>query len=253
MKPVRIYRHRRVALAIHLLLLVSFILLLLVAISMSILKPVYLMSVHATPQKGQPATSIATELRFGVWGFCATSVLNQPGLLSNDGECTHPRLGYKLDATASAAILELTGQPQLINAVLKSLTVILILHPISAGLCLLTLLLSFWFFMSENHCASILALIFALVNALLTTISCAVDIAIVAVARSRVPGLTGGLFGVGFGNAPWMTLVAVVFVWIAVVLLSGVSCDCLGIGHYRGDSYVDDTRDGTTIMAERRK
>ncbi len=72
MKPIRIYRHRRVALAIHLLLFVSFILLLLVAISMSILTPVYLMSVHATPQKGQPATSIATELRFGVWGFCAT-------------------------------------------------------------------------------------------------------------------------------------------------------------------------------------
>lgn len=53
------------------LLLSAFILLLLVAVSLPILKPVYLLSVESIVT-GDVQTSIATELRFGVWGFCAS-------------------------------------------------------------------------------------------------------------------------------------------------------------------------------------
>lgn len=51
-------------------LVVSFFLLLLVGISLSIIKPIYLVQLRATNTIAQ--TSIATELRFGVWGVCAT-------------------------------------------------------------------------------------------------------------------------------------------------------------------------------------
>jgi len=49
----------------------AFILLLLVGLSLPIIKPIYLFTFHAKPSFGQPL-SIATELRFGVWGVCAT-------------------------------------------------------------------------------------------------------------------------------------------------------------------------------------
>lgn len=65
-------KHWRLTTLIAFLLLASFILLLFVAISLPVFKPIYLLSVHTSAAADQPATSIATELRFGVWGFCAT-------------------------------------------------------------------------------------------------------------------------------------------------------------------------------------
>lgn len=66
-------RHSAVALAATVILVVAFVLLLLVALSLPLIKAVYILQVNATPVQKQPPTSIATELRFGVWGFCATS------------------------------------------------------------------------------------------------------------------------------------------------------------------------------------
>lgn len=150
------------------------------------------------------------------------SVLNVPTIFTNTGECTKPRLGYDVNES----ILELTGQPQLIQAVLEGLTAVLILHPISAGLALLTLLPGLFL---GSHPLSILALVLCIVTALVTTVSCAVDIALVAVAKNKIPSLTSGLFEVAFGNAPWITLAAVVLTWVAVVLLSAVVCECCGL------------------------
>jgi hypothetical protein len=51
---------------------VAFILLLLVGISLPIVKAVYLLSLQANVSEDTIATDVATELRFGVWGVCAT-------------------------------------------------------------------------------------------------------------------------------------------------------------------------------------
>ena len=54
------------------LLVTSFVLLLLVSISLPILKAVYLFTLEAKDVEDLLPTSIGTEVRFGVWGYCAT-------------------------------------------------------------------------------------------------------------------------------------------------------------------------------------
>lgn len=64
-------RHRFISVATALFTLVTFILFLLVALSLPIIKNIWLLSIHAKISSSLPVTSIATELKFGVWGFCA--------------------------------------------------------------------------------------------------------------------------------------------------------------------------------------
>lgn len=62
--------HRIVSTCSFVLLFIAFILFLLVALSLPIIKTIYLLTLKAKVAPGQPATSIGTELRFGVWGMC---------------------------------------------------------------------------------------------------------------------------------------------------------------------------------------
>jgi hypothetical protein len=54
-----------------LVLFVAFLFLLLVSVSLPITKSIYLLSMTANVDPRLPLTSVATNLRFGVWGFCA--------------------------------------------------------------------------------------------------------------------------------------------------------------------------------------
>jgi len=69
MKPL--HRHRALSITTAGLLLTEFLLFLVVALSLPVIKPIYLLAVNAHPQSGQPVTSVAIKLRFGVWGLCA--------------------------------------------------------------------------------------------------------------------------------------------------------------------------------------
>ena len=142
-----------------------------------------------------------------------------PTFFTNDGDCSSPRLGYEV----SEAILALTGQPQLLAIVLKALIVILVLHPICAGLTLLALLLAL---VSFVHAFAIISLILTIIAAILASICAAIDIAVVAVARSKVGDITQFDFAINWGNAPWMTLVAAVILWIVIILQSATVCGC---------------------------
>lgn len=68
-KPLAAYR--KISLAACILLLGAALMLLLIGLSMPITKAVYIIRVYATTTDHLPETSLATELRFGVWGFCA--------------------------------------------------------------------------------------------------------------------------------------------------------------------------------------
>ena len=132
-------RYHFAAVLSFVVLLAAFVLYLLPALSLPILKPVYLLQVNFATAADQPATSIATNLRFGVWGFCASSVLDLPTILTNDGECTAPRLGYDIPAD----VLSLIGfPPSIAQDLLEALKLLLVLHPIVAGFALVTLALA---------------------------------------------------------------------------------------------------------------
>ncbi len=66
------HRDRRHAAFTGFCLFTAFILFLSIALSLPIVKAIYLLQINGHPSPSQPATSIGTELRFGVWGFCVT-------------------------------------------------------------------------------------------------------------------------------------------------------------------------------------
>ncbi|KAJ6584926.1 actin cortical patch SUR7/pH-response regulator pali [Mycena capillaripes] len=204
------------------LLFTAFLLSLLVGISLPIIKPIYLLRFYST-RTGQPETSIATELRFGVWGVCASSALDQPTAFGNNGQCYGPRLGY----VVPDSIIALTGlSTSLVDDVLQGLLVVLVLHPIAAGLSLATLVCSLFL---ASHTLSILALVLALITALVSSVVFAIDLALVIVAKSQVSQLQELQFAIQWGNAPWMGLAAVILTWLAVIALSARACYCFGV------------------------
>jgi len=229
-------RHLTLVGVAGLLLLVSFILLLLVAISLPIVKSVFLLSVSAKSVSHLIPTNIATQLRFGVWGYCATGVLDVPSILSNHGECSKPMLGYNVDND----VLSLIGDPSIIKIALKGLLVILVLHPICAVFNFITLVFAVF---SRQHCMAIFTLVLAIFTAILSTLAAIIDIALVAVAKNKVGSISEFSFTVGWGNAPWMTLVSAIFLWIVVVLYSTMLCGCCGVSRQLWVRY-DETEKG---------
>ena len=138
-------------------------------------------------------------------------------------ECFGPKIGY----TIPSNLINLTGlSSSVVQIVLQGLFVVLVLHPISAGLSFLTFVNSLFL---GSHAVSIAALFFAIVTALLTTVIFVIDLVIVVVAKSKVGDITVAHLAVDFGNAIWMVLVAVIVTWTAVVLLSARACYCCGV------------------------
>ena len=148
------------------------------------------------------------------------SVFEHPELARR---CSERRLGYTIPSSITSLI---TIPPDIINAILKALLVILILHPIAAGLALVALFFSLFL---SSHGMTIVALIFTLLSALLTSLVWATDLAIVAVARQNIRTVSEFHFQINFGNAIWMVLVAVICTWTAMVLLAARACYCCGV------------------------
>jgi len=214
MRPLR--RHKALSIVTANVLLIEFLLFLLVGLSVPIIKSIYILGVNAQAQSGEPVTSVATTVRFGVWGICALSAFH------HTDTCYGPSVGYKIPES----ILDVTGYPQLADAVLKGLTALLILHPIVAAISFIGAFTSLFL---ESRPMHIISLIFTIVNTFLSSIVLAADLAIIIVARARVPGLTGGNFTIEWGNGVWMVLVGVFLSWLGMILLSIPVCGCCGV------------------------
>ncbi|TCD60790.1 hypothetical protein EIP91_009519 [Steccherinum ochraceum] len=205
-------QYKCVSATASLFLLAAFALYLVVALSLPIIKPIYLFVIKFNTQPNQPPTSIATDIRFGVWGFCASSVLDLPTIFTNDGECTAPHLGYVVPQD----LLALTGQPQLADAVLKGITILLVLHPVCAGLAFLCMFTSLFL---ASQCMQVLSLVISIFTAIVGSVTLAADLALEIEARQRVGPLTNNIVEVGWGNGVWMVLAAVVLS-VGVVIIT---------------------------------
>ena len=131
-------------------------------------------------------------------------------------------MGYKIPDS----ILEITGYPELAKAVLEGLTVLFVFHPVVAALSFAGAATSLFL---SSHAMLITSLIFTIINTFLSSIVLAVDIAIVIIAKTRVPGLTGGNFDIEWGNGVWLVLVGVALSWLGMILLSIPVCGCCGV------------------------
>ncbi|KAI9441459.1 actin cortical patch SUR7/pH-response regulator pali [Lactarius indigo] len=203
-------------------LFAAFLLFLFVALSLPIIKSIYLLQLDGITSSTQPKTSVATRLRFGVWGFCATSALS-----GSTGECIGPQLGYTIDPQTIAVV---TDEQDLANLILKGLSVLLILHPIAAGLALLTLIPVTASCFVYHHLPWIISLVLSVPTAIASTVVFAADLALVIVARQKVKDHPTLNVSIDFGNGVWMVLVSTLFTWIAMVLLAARLCRCCGFG-----------------------
>ena len=131
-------------------------------------------------------------------------------------------MGYEIPQT----IVDISGYPQLVEAVLKGLTVLLILHPIVAALSFIGAATSLFL---DTHAMLIISLIFTTLNSFLSSVVLAADLAIIIIAKQRIPGLTGGDLAVEWGNGTYMVLIGVVLSWLGVILLSIPVCGCCGV------------------------
>jgi hypothetical protein len=148
------------------------------------------------------------------------SSFDKPGQF---GECFGPQLGY----TIPSNLIALIGlNPSIVQILLRSLVILLVLHPVAAGLSFITFLNSLFL---GSHAVSIVALLFAVITSLVSTAVFAVDLALVLVAKSNVKNITVARLEVVWGNAIWMVLAATILTWAAVILLSARACYCCGI------------------------
>ncbi|KAG8989852.1 hypothetical protein FRB90_002047 [Tulasnella sp. 427] len=210
------------------LLFIAFVLLLLVSLSLPIIKPIYLFQISAKLQDGVPITSIATTIRVGLWGYCASgwSFSGPTPKYVMNLECYGPQVGYKI----SPVILNLIRTNDFANILIDSLTYILIIHPISCGLTLLTAIpaLIHLFKRTVPGFVEVCTLLIGIFPALVTTIDLVVDIVFVLVARQRLGKVTQTL-AVHWGPAVWMTAAATVCLWVGIGGLAAYACGCCGL------------------------
>jgi len=218
-------RYRAISSVAVFFLLAAFILLLLVAISLPIIKPIYILALQTTVQV--QATTVTTQLRFGVWGVCAANASgNQQAILAN---CVGPRLGYQITPSLTSSV-GLSAQATEILS--KALLVLLILHPVAAGLALIALIFSLFL---HSTCAAVFASLSAILSGLAGGIVFAADIAVVIVARQKLAAVTNSQFTVIFGDGVWMVLAAVCLTWVAIFVLLARACHCCGVKRPYGD------------------
>jgi hypothetical protein len=204
----------------------AFVLYLLVAISLPLIKPIYLFQLSFAAD--QPAAATTPDFRFGVWGFCTSFPIGIPTIFTNGGECTSPKIGYNIPQD----VLNLTGYPpDVTDALVKALTILLILHPVAAGLALLTLLFSFFV---RSQYFTVLSLITAIFTAVVGSVVLAADLALVIIANQRLRDDLNGLLTVSFGDGVWMIVAAVAMSWLAVIALSAIACRCCGLRRKHG-------------------
>jgi hypothetical protein len=154
------------------------------------------------------------------------SALDQPTVFENKGECIGPQLGYTINPTYIAGV---TNEPDLANLILKALTVLLVLHPIAAGLAFLTLVPVFASCCVFHPAPWIISLVLSVATAIVSTIVFAADLALVIFGRHKLKQQHTVNVTLSFGNGVWMVLVSMLFTWIALILLSARVCGCCGL------------------------
>lgn len=117
-----------------------------------------------------------------------------------------------------------SGIDDSLDAISRTVTTVLILHPIACALAFLAFLCSLLLLRRRagiSRGAALATLIATLLAALLATAVFLLDVVLVAVVRSHVRDQTDGAVSLTWGNAVWMALGATVALWLALL---GAAC-----------------------------
>ncbi|KAJ7172579.1 pali-domain-containing protein [Mycena filopes] len=200
-------------------LAIAFLLLLLATLSVPITHTIFLFRLTASAKSGLFDSSVGASVVFGVWGYCTSGA--DVSILGIDhdtaGKCSKPHLGYTFDDTV-AEVLHVSG---LEKAISRTLTAALALHPVVVALTFVTLLISLFMLRrgsnGTSRLPSLLALVLGLITAILTTIIFLIDVILVAEVHKHLRADTDNVLNLNWGNAVWLTLTAVILLWIANV------------------------------------
>jgi len=199
-----------------LLLLAAFILLLLISLSTPIIKSIYLLKL-VVDSTGLGFTANGN-LRAGVWGYCVSGLrVSVLGInRASASGCTKAKLGYRIDNAVARAL----GLDDDLDRISKTITAVLVLHPIACGFSFVALVLALLAARPSRgttRFSTLLTLIASLLAALVSTAVFIVDIILVAVVRSKVKDASDGNVDPKWGNAVWMALGAAVALWLSLL------------------------------------
>ncbi|KAG9122008.1 hypothetical protein FRC07_001792 [Ceratobasidium sp. 392] len=197
------------------LVFAGFLLLLLVSLSIPIIHSISVLNIAANIQAGITGAGISGGVRFGLWGYCVSAItasflgINR----SQPGYCSKSRLGYEVDNQ----VLQALGLDNLSDFITHGLTFVLVLHPIACGLAFLAFIFAIMLAFRPARLASVMALIFSVLAAIVATVAFAIDVALVTVARNKIADVSDNRLKITYGAVPWMTLGAMVALWAATV------------------------------------
>ncbi|KAH9945998.1 actin cortical patch SUR7/pH-response regulator pali [Epithele typhae] len=186
---------------------VSWLLLLLVSLSVPITKTIYLLQVNAAASSSLLDSQAAASVRFGVWGYCTSGIDAEVFGFDHTvaGQCSHPKLGYTFDSSVAQAL----HVDSLADTISSTLSAALVLHVVDCILAFLALVSALLTIHWSPHvrAAFFTTLGAALLAAILTTVTFIIDLVVAAVARDKITDEVH----VSRGNAIWMTVSAGVY------------------------------------------
>ncbi|KNE95329.1 hypothetical protein PSTG_11408 [Puccinia striiformis f. sp. tritici PST-78] len=188
-----------------LIILAGSILLVLSTISNPIIKSFYFLSIKVASKVA--SIPLDGNIRLGTFGYCFE--------LGSQLACTKPKLGYNLQTDSLGIPLPAQLDLTPLNPIISALTYALILHPIAAGLALISAIFGLVSHIREysrsryTSCFSSLASTAALLAFVL-------DIVAFSIAKKRLNALSDTNVAIDsqLGNAVWVTLAG----WICLTL-----------------------------------
>lgn len=192
---------------------IAFLFLLLVSISVPIVKTIYLFSLSTT-------TTSSLQIDFGVWGYCIPSVrYGFAGIYkTTSAYCSPAHLGWTFDEKVASY---LGAVKTLENTISTATTLPFVLHPVAAALSFLTFIVSLFLLRAKpanpQRITSIITFVLGSLAVAVTTIAFLVDVIVVGILKGKVRDDTDGLVLLNYGNAVWLTLVAAIALWLAII------------------------------------
>jgi len=211
------------------LLFVSWLLSLLVSLSVPIIHTIYLWDIklHASDSVlGITSADVTGDIRFGLWGYCISSFKGSVLGFSDstNAQCTRASVGLHIDDK----LAELLNIKNFENTINTTLTSVLVLHPVTCALTFLALLAALHAAWRPSRRGSFLTLFIAGLATLTGTIVFIIDIAVVAVSQKDLKKATDDILDITWGNAVWMSLGALIGLWVACLGACCGICACGG-------------------------
>ncbi|KAF8498343.1 pali-domain-containing protein [Gautieria morchelliformis] len=209
------------------LLLVSWLLSLLISLSVPIFQTIFLWDLKLHSSTSVTSANVTGDVKFGLWGYCVS--LSD----STHVQCTRASLGLHVDPT----LAQLLGIKSFENTINRTTTSVLALHPVTCVLAFLALLIAMHAAWRPSRPAHFFTLIMSSISALAGTIVLFIDIAVVAISEKKLKNATSNTLDITWGNAVWMSLGTIIGLWAACAGAFFAICACGGSYSRRRNAY----------------